>query len=91
VTAARARLRVCWSDLALADLDRVATAKQAERVVLAMERMARWGWSTGRRAPSWGGNASYWAVPPLGVVYEVAGVELEIIAVVHGRQLRTLP
>ena len=91
MTPTGARLRVCWSEPALADLDRVATAKQAERVVLAMERMARWGWSTGRRAPGWGGNAAYWPVPPLGVVYEVAGRELQIIAVVHGRRLRELP
>ena len=60
-------------------------------MLLAMERMARWGWSIGRRAPSWGGNAAYWSVPPLGVVYEVAGTELHIIAVVHGRRMRTLP
>ena len=75
----------------MADLDRVATAKQAERILLAMERMARWGWSIGRRAPDWGRNASYWPVPPLGVVYEVVGEELRIVAVVHGRELRELP
>ena len=85
------RLRVRWTDDALADLDRIATAKQAERVILAMERMARFGWSTGRPAPSWGGKARYWSVRPLGVIYRARDSELVIDAVVHGRQLRALP
>lgn len=56
-----------------------------------MERMARSGWSTGRPAPRWGDGARYWPVPPLGVVYEVAGYELLVIAVVHARAARLLP
>ena len=86
----RARLRVGWTDTALQDLERCATARQATNVA-AMERMARWGWSTGRPAPGWGDGARYWPVPPLGVVYEVAGYGLLLVAVVHGRAARVLP
>jgi hypothetical protein len=85
------RLRVHWTDRALEDLDREATAKQAERVVVEMERMAGWGWSTGRRAPAYGHNAQYRSVRPLGVIYEVIGGELYVLRVLHGRRLRDLP
>jgi len=86
-----ARLRVYWTDRALEDLDREATAKQSERVIVELDRMAGWGWSTGRRAPEYGHNAQYRSIRPLGVIYEVVGRNLYVLRVLHGRRLRELP
>lgn len=85
------RLRVHWTAGALRDLECLATAKQSARVLLAMEAMARSGWSTGRRTAAYGHQAQYRSVYPLGVVYEVVGSELYVLHVLHGRQLRRLP
>jgi len=51
--------------------------------------MAEGGWSLGR--PTLDPDLRYWPVPPLGVIYRVAGDELIVAAVIDPRRLRRLP
>lgn len=76
----RPALKLVWTDSALRDLEAAAawSLPQARAVVEAMERMAATGWSLGRPLR---GRERYWPVPPLGVIYEVRGAELVVVAV----------
>ena len=85
------RLRVIWEPAALDDLERSATARQAQRVLDVMERMSRIGWSLGRATPMFGAQFRYFPAPPLGVVYDLWGAELRVVRVVDVRRLRRSP
>ncbi|MDQ6771749.1 MAG: type II toxin-antitoxin system RelE/ParE family toxin, partial [Candidatus Dormibacteraeota bacterium] len=87
------RLKLVWDDSALDDLAECAlwSVPQARRVVDAMDRMARIGWSLGRTSPLFGPEFRYWPVPPLGIVYELRGEELHIVRVVDVRRLQSPP
>ena len=84
-------MRLSWEEGALADLEQAASwsARQAKAVVDAMEWMAEGRWSLGR--PTLDPDLRYWPVPPLGVIYRIAGDELIVAAVVDPRRLRRLP
>lgn len=84
-------MRLVWSEAALSDLEQAAawSSNQALAVVDATERMAKIGWSLGRRAGD--PDRRYWPVPPLGVFYRVVGDELVVAAVVDGRRLLSQP
>jgi hypothetical protein len=84
-------LRLHWEDAALADLEAAAnwSPAQASAVVDAMERMAQLGFSLGKPTDTPG--VRYWPVPPLGVLYGVAGDELRVLQVVDQRQRRDPP
>jgi hypothetical protein len=72
------RLRLVFEDAALLDLEEIATRRQIQRVIEAMENMARSGWSLGPSAPSYAAefhrDIHYWSVPPLAVFYAVEGM-----------------
>ena len=84
-------MRLSWEEGALADLERAATwsARQAKAVVDAMEWMAEGRWSLGR--PTLDPGLRYWPVPPLGVIYRVAGDELIVATVIDPRRIGSLP
>jgi hypothetical protein len=86
--AVRRPLTLRWTRAARADLAAVAARSRldAQAVTVAMERMARGGWSLGH--PIAGGRRRWWPVPPLGVVYRVTPVELVVKRVIVVRRLR---
>jgi hypothetical protein len=89
------RLWLNWRPEALEDLEKGATARQAQTVVDAMESMARSGWSLGRSseyfARKFDADVRYWPVRPLGTIYRIIGQELRVLRIVDGRRLRQLP
>ena len=88
----RPRLKVVLSPAARRDLHerRQWSEYQAQRVVDQMTQMAAEGWNLGRASVAYPGFR-WWPVPPLGVLYRVAGTELRVARVFHAAQLQELP
>ena len=84
-------MRLVWDEPALADLAAAAewSIPQAQAVVAAMEGMAERGFSLGKATSTPG--VRYWPVPPLGVLYAVAGGELRVLQIVDARRMTNAP